>query len=482
MASLFRLADGRKRIQFYDGNGKRRSVGLGSISNRNAERIRDKVEQLVEHRVTQTPLDQSVSRWLAKLDGKLHAKLVQAGLVKRQDKSSSKVDSQIPLKGFLDSHLAKRTDLKPATVTFYGHTFRNLISFFGATKPIAEITEGDADDFRRYLNTSEKLSEATVNRRCNLAKTLMRTAVRHRVIPVNPFQDMSAGVSHNAERQRFIERSTIDCIIESAPDAEWKLLIALARYGGLRMPSEPLSLQWNNIDWQQSRMQVPSPKTEHHHGKSSRTIPLFPELRPYLEDVFDQAEAGTDFVITRHRPESVRNSCGNWHGVNLRTQFQKIIRRAGFDPWPRLWQNLRASRETELAQQYGLYVATAWIGNSAAVAAKHYLQVTDADFAEAVAPKEESVRKPVRYSHASPRTSSQPENDQGRFSVESNKKRPRARTRDRSLWAMQESNLRLPPCEDGTLAAELIALWYDRFSLIREALQLCVPAPVHASA
>jgi hypothetical protein len=25
-------------------------------------------------------------------------------------------------------------------------------------------------------------------------------------------------------------------------------------------------------------------------------------------------------------------------------------------------------------------------------------------------------------------------------------------------WAMQESNLRLPPCEDGTLAAELIAL------------------------
>ena len=80
MASLFRLADGRKRIQFYDGNGKRRSVGLGSISNRNAERIRDKVEQLVEHCITQTPLDQSVSRWLVDLDEKLHAKLVKAGL------------------------------------------------------------------------------------------------------------------------------------------------------------------------------------------------------------------------------------------------------------------------------------------------------------------------------------------------------------------------------------------------------------------
>ena len=41
-----------------------------------------------------------------------------------------------------------------------------------------------------------------------------------------------------------------------------------------------------------------------------------------------------------------------------------------------------------------------------------------------------------------------------------------------SEWAMQESNLRLPPCEDGTLAAELIALGRRRFSRIDEALQL----------
>lgn len=53
------------------------------------------------------------------------------------------------------------------------------------------------------------------------------------------------------------------------------------------------------------------------------------------------------------------------------------------------------SRETELAQQYGLYVAAAWIGNSAAVAARHYLQVTDDDFARATAPLEKTVRKPV---------------------------------------------------------------------------------------
>src|SRR6266568_4699011 len=75
--------------------------------------------------------------------------------------------------------------------------------------------------------------------------------------------------------------------------------------------------------------------------------------------VYDQAEPGTVHVITRTRNE----------GVNLRTQFERIIQRAGLLPWPRLFQNLRTSRETELAAKFTLHVVTAWIGNSATIAA-----------------------------------------------------------------------------------------------------------------
>ncbi len=56
---------------------------------------------------------------------------------------------------------------------------------------------------------------------------------------------------------------------------------------------------------------------------------------------------------------------------NLRTRLQKIIRRAGLEPWPKLWQNLRATRETELAEIFPVHVVSAWIGNSVTVAAKH---------------------------------------------------------------------------------------------------------------
>ena len=48
-------------------------------------------------------------------------------------------------------------------------------------------------------------------------------------------------------------------------------------------------------------------------------IPLFPELRPYLEAVFDAAEPGTTYVISQHRLAS----------ANLRTQLLRIMDRAG---------------------------------------------------------------------------------------------------------------------------------------------------------
>ena len=70
--------------------------------------------------------------------------------------------------------------------------------------------------------------------------------------------------------------------------------------------------------------------------------------------------------------------------ANLRTTFQKIVRRAGLKPWPRLFHNLRASRETELAEIYPLQVVTGWLGNTPAVAMRHYLMTTDEHFEAAV--------------------------------------------------------------------------------------------------
>ena len=100
---------------------------------------------------------------------------------------------------------------------------------------------------------------------------------------------------------------------------------------------------------------------------------MFPELRPYVEEVWEQAEPGTEHVITRYRDTN----------SNLRTQLARIIRRAGLQQWPKLFQNLCSTRETELAEEYPMHVVCAWIGNSRSVATKHYLQVTNEHFLKA---------------------------------------------------------------------------------------------------
>ena len=93
-----------------------------------------------------------------------------------------------------------------------------------------------------------------------------------------------------------------------------------------------------------------------------------------MQEAFDEAPAGTVHLISRYR------DCKH----NLRTHFDHIVKKAGVEPWAKPFMNLRATRETELAKEYPLHVVTKWIGNSEPVAAKHYLQVTSADFEKVV--------------------------------------------------------------------------------------------------
>ncbi len=125
-----------------------------------------------------------------------------------------------------------------------------------------------------------------------------------------------------------------------------------------------------------------SPKTEHHVGKASRAIPLFAELRPILAEAFDLAPEGAVYVVDGNHRDAA-NTASGWRNCNLRTQFERIVKRAGLQPWPRLFHAMRASRETELAKEYPIHVVTSWLGNTPRIALKHYLQVTDADFERA---------------------------------------------------------------------------------------------------
>jgi len=365
MASLANDPGGKRRIIFKDVDGKRQSIRLGKMPKQRANSIKQKVEDLVSAKITGHAPSDETSRWLVDLDAKLSERLAKLGLTSRRESTT--------LAKFVDGYIAKRGDVKQTTATVYGHTRRNLIGHFGADKPLRDITAGDADEWRLSLFNKEKLAENTVRRRSGIAKQFFTAAQRKGLVKNNPFADLKAAVQANHKRFYFVSAEDSQKVIAACPDAEWRLLFALSRYGGLRCPSEHLKLELSDINWAENKLRVPSPKTEHHTGGESRMIPIFPELRPYLEEVFDNAEPGQQYLITRYRN---KNS-------NLRTQLLRIIKNSGVKPWPKLFQNLRSTRETEFAESYPLHVVCAWIGNTQAVAAKHYLQVPDEHFEKA---------------------------------------------------------------------------------------------------
>ncbi len=390
MASITKEPGGRKTVQFIGADGRRRSIRLGKMSISQATKVKLAVENLAAAVATNQTPDPETLEWVNGFDAVLRAKLAKAGLIAGRKSAL--------LGPFLDGYIASRqADTKPGTRLVYGHTRRNLIDFFGADKPLRAITEGDADAWRLDLVRRPRLSDNTIRRRCGIARQFFRAALRAKLIDANPFIDLPSAVRGNPEKFYFITPETAAKVMEHCPDGQWRLIWALVRFGGLRCPSEVLGLRWGDVDWAAGRMRVRSPKTEHHPESKSRIVPIFPEIVPHLREAFEAAEPGTEYVITRYRATQ----------QNLRTELARIVERAGLSMWPKPFQNARSTRETELARTYPLHIVTAWIGNSNLVAAKHYLQVTDADFERAVTVPTSALQKAVHQTVTQGHTQSQ---------------------------------------------------------------------------
>jgi len=341
-----------------------------------AQSIKARMENLLAAALGKHAIDGDTAAWVGDLDSVLRDKLAAVGLVPRREPKPDEAQPEgATLAGFIKQYIAARPGMKPNTLKNYRQTERSLVEFFGADRLLTEITAGDCDDWKAHQEAKGH-APATIGRNVKRARQFFRAAVRKRLLAENPMQDVKAPPQVNTARAFYVTREATERIIAACPDAEWRLIVALARYGGLRTPSETFALTWADVDWEHDRIRVPSPKTACHAGRESRMLPLFPELRPHLEAVFDEAEPGTVHVIDQHRIAS----------ANLRTTLERICDRAGVELWERAFQNMRATRETELTQEHPLHVVVAWLGNSAPIAARHYLQVTDADFDRAAKP------------------------------------------------------------------------------------------------
>lgn len=242
---------------------------------------------------------------------------------------------------------------------------------FGEGIRLDRMTPAAADDWAHWLggDKGKSLSSITVAGHVRRARTMFRRAVKRGECPSNPFEGVTVAVEPVAH-ETWVDASMIDPLLSACPGAAWRALMALCIYTGCRR-SEAIALEWSAIRWGETKLVVPNIKTRRSTGASTRTVRMEPELERVLLDCREVAE-GTAVVPSYRRRvdgDAGRGICLD----NIDRDIHVIYKRAGIDclgdPF-KVWRRWRSDEWERLG--FPRAVVRQWIGNSEAVAQKHY--------------------------------------------------------------------------------------------------------------
>ena len=353
------------RVLLRTPSGKRHTIRLGRVSKKIADTARRMIESLEVAKAAGHSPDRETAEWVGRVSDEIHDRLFRAGLVPRRENAG---DVVITLGQHLDRYFGSLGKQKPTTARNYARARRLLEEFFSRDRLLDSITEGDADSYKRWLLDNYAAASASVDLR--RARQFLKAAVRHRLIPSNPFDSVPCGPQVNDERIKYVPPEVVEKVIAACPDNDWRLIFALARFGGVRFPSEVESLKWSDVDWENSTFTVHEKKVEHHPGRGRRVVPIFVALRPHMERAFRERAPGAVYVVPRAR-----------NGSNMATHAKRLVVKAGIEPWPKLFTNMRGSCSDDLERAgFPEKAINAWIGNTAHLRRRHYHAVRPEDW------------------------------------------------------------------------------------------------------
>lgn len=384
MATVTKRPHGHHWVLCRATNGKRRPIRLGKSTRKQAEDFAAYVTMLeAAQRMGRLP-DPPTLAWLAGLDGTLHTRVANTGLVQHRggaEGERGRTAADTPAAGtmaWLAAEFPKSLDVKPQTLVNVERVLANLVEYLSPTRPLAHVTAGDADDFRTWLRKSgraksdEPLSYATVSRRCRLARQAFEYAVRKQWCRENPFGHMADWCEVNPGKDAYVPADIVRQILDDDPDPEFRVILALARFAGVR-PSDVIQATWDAVDWQQWYLLVRSPKTERARHGGIRDVPLAEAIRPHLTTLWELAgqrvEAGEPAVYLFPRWRELSHAA-------LADRLERRTIRLGHQPWAKPWNNLRASAENDwIAAGIDIFQVARWMGHSPEVALRHYNRV-----------------------------------------------------------------------------------------------------------
>lgn len=420
MASLVTPGGKQPLVKFSVDNGRggrlQKKVYLPaawSVSEQEAAKAH--IEELAAALDDKRPESKRTREWLKALPDRIYSRLAAKGLC--VDRDSIRIQQLVHFLEWVMEDSKIGEDGKPlakSSLQVYRRTKFNLLRFFRANQRIDRITTSDAKNFRAFLLTQGNrvtggpLKESTANKHCLKAREWFEKAKNHGWVDANPFRNLR-GLRQARPRKPdeipYVPIDVINELIDDAVDNEWKLLLGLWRFAGLRQ-LEPLELKVPFVSWSSERMTVYSVKNQRYEDKKERVIPIWPELRPYLmQQCEDAQDAGSQWLIFKRRYEYDRHKGTESRapGSTITTRMKDQMLRLGIPSWSDLFNALRSSGETDRLNQkdqdgslmFHPQDVAYWWNHSEAVQRKHYYTVAPSAYAKATATEKGDNRQVV---------------------------------------------------------------------------------------
>ncbi|MDR2439441.1 MAG: phage integrase SAM-like domain-containing protein [Planctomycetaceae bacterium] len=342
----YQTSQGNWQLNFSE-QGKQKTLYLGkSFTASAADRVARIVTEIVACRDRGDSLPLDLQYRIRDLPSRVRSSLERFGIVSNR--------FGMTLKELFDCHVKTKERRKVKTIKHYQQWYKRLLGFFNDTIKVSSITKEKAEKFADFCE--DALAPCTIYRGLGTCRAIFDYAVNEGIISVDPFSDIYRGQRTNEVRQYYVERETINKVLLACADDFERLVIVLARYGGLRIPSEIRKLRYG--DFTETLIRI------HKDTKTgARDVPLFREVKEIFCRLSGDLE---DLIFSGY----LSQDWGPW------SMLAETIERIGLTRWPKLFVNLRSSCITDLADMgYSEKTLDAIFGNSMEVRKSHYIQL-----------------------------------------------------------------------------------------------------------
>ena len=288
------------------------------------------------------------------LPSAIHNKFIEKGLIdgvstRKIPTLSQFLDQAIPATG------VERTQVKR-------EQYRNYLLEYHTDVRIDTITDIHANGIVRYLKEDRQpnLAQYTISRAITAFRSYFDKAVEWGYIVKNPYNKVHVPKVPDKERRVYVTKDMIDFALGCLKDVELEGILAFSRFAGFRGESEWKPLRFADIEFELDGSGTIRVSEQGKTGE--RYVPIFDDLRPYLDALFDSRLPDQEFVFEKYRDVS-----------NVRSVIEKKMKRAGVEIWPVLFTNCRRSFFQDKANEgFSEQRLTMMGGNSSAVRRGYY--------------------------------------------------------------------------------------------------------------